>query len=208
MIKRLCIALTIFHAAAASAQERRDMTATDLQPVIEFTDTAAAGDWFIVNDGVMGGRSQSSMTVGDTGGALFAGKVSLENNGGFASTRTVIPDQVMAGCDAVIIRVQGDGRVYQFRLRTDAGFDGLAYRREFGTVDGKWQEITLPFSDFVPSFRGKVVEDAGTVDPSRIRQIGFLIADKQSGPFALQIDWIRARPIRETGSDPGELRDR
>ena len=43
--------------------------------------------WGIVNDGVMGGISQSNIYLNEANNIIFAGNVSLENNGGFASIR-------------------------------------------------------------------------------------------------------------------------
>ena len=180
-------------AALAAGQERAKVTMPNLVPLIDFTDTDRSSDWIIVNDGVMGGKSTSSMTISDSGIAVFSGEVSLENNGGFASTRTVVEERALSRCDGAVIRVRGDGRTYQFRIRTDTGFDGLAYRHEFEAVKGEWQEISLSFSDFEPTFRGRIVDDAGPLDPARIRQAGFMIADKQAGEFKLEVDWIRGR---------------
>ncbi len=42
--------------------------------------------WYAVDDGVMGGVSQSGFRV-DAGAGCFGGEVSLENGGGFASVR-------------------------------------------------------------------------------------------------------------------------
>jgi monofunctional biosynthetic peptidoglycan transglycosylase len=44
----------------------------------------------------------------------------------------------------------------------------------------------------VATFRGFAVRDAGRLDPARVRQIGFLIADKQAGGFRLEIGEIGA----------------
>ena len=44
-------------------------------------------NWGIVNDGVMGGISQSNIYLNEENNIIFAGNVSLENNGGFASIR-------------------------------------------------------------------------------------------------------------------------
>jgi hypothetical protein len=49
---------------------------------------STADDWFVVSDGVMGGVFSSSMEVTSGGTGVFAGRLSLENNGGFASVRT------------------------------------------------------------------------------------------------------------------------
>ncbi len=148
------------------------------------------GDWMVINDGVMGGRSTSGMSATDSGYAVFSGKVSLENNGGFASTRSPISIPDMSGFTGVRLRVCGDGHRYRFRIRTDSEFDGVAYQLSFDTVTDKWADIDLPFEQFAPSFRGRPVPEAGPLNPERIRQIGFLIADKQAGPFALKIKSI------------------
>ena len=40
---------------------------------------------------------------------------------------------------------------------------------------------------FRATFRGRNVMGAPPLDPSRARQIGLMIADRQAGPFALAI---------------------
>ena len=71
--------------------------------------------WRTVNDGVMGGVSQGQMVAIDSG-LRFQGRLSLENNGGFASTRRLFGGD-LAGAGGVRLRVKGDGRRYQFRVR-------------------------------------------------------------------------------------------
>ena len=41
-------------------------------------------NWNIVNDGVMGGISTSSLSINSNSILIFKGYLSLENNGGFA----------------------------------------------------------------------------------------------------------------------------
>ena len=147
--------------------------------------------WQAVNDGVMGGVSTGRMVAGNDG-LRFEGDLSLENNGGFASVRRLLAED-LAGSTRVRLQVRGDGRDYQFRIRQDNGFDGVAWRHVFSTNES-WQTVELPFEDFEPVFRGRPVPQAGPVDASRIRQIGFLIADKNPGPFELEI-----RAIEFTG---------
>ena len=144
----------------------------------------APGPWTIVNDGVMGGRSTSSAEAfGD--GLRFRGHLSLENNGGFASTRRAI-DRVPPDTIAVRLDVRGDGRRYQLRLRQDPGFNGIAWRSAFDTGED-WTEIELPLSGFEPVFRGRTVPDAGALHPEAITQWGFMLADGQPGDFALDV---------------------
>lgn len=52
-----------------------------------------AEKWFeVINDKVMGGLSESRVTITPDNTALFEGELSLENKGGFASIRTYIGD--------------------------------------------------------------------------------------------------------------------
>lgn len=154
--------------------------------------TENPNQWRVINDGVMGGLSQSNISTTDQETGLFTGELSLQNNGGFASIRTMVGPVDLSGFAGIEIKVKGDGRIYQLRLRTDGRMDGLTYRAAFKTRDGKWFSVRIPFEHFVPSFRGEVIEDAPPLDPAHIHQIGFLIADKVSGPFSLEIGFVQA----------------
>lgn len=145
------------------------------------------GPWRSINDDVMGGVSTSRI-VKTADCMSFEGQLSLENNGGFASVRRPI-DEDLSTAAGVQLQVRGDGRTYQFRLRQDGGFDGVAWRAEFSTRTD-WQTVVLPFDEFVPVFRGRRVPGAGPVTPEAIRQIGFMLADKTPGAFALAIRLI------------------
>ncbi len=171
---------------AGSAQERER-----IKEIIDFANPEPIR-WAIVNDGVMGGRSQSSLRLTDEGTAVFSGTLSLENDGGFASTRALLDTMDLTGFTGFRIRVKGDGRRYELRLRMDPNLDGVAYRAEFGTTQGEWTEVFLPFSSFQPSFRGRVPRDVRPLDLTSIRQIGFLLGDGAEGPFQLEMAWIRA----------------
>ena len=148
--------------------------------------------WLIVNDGVMGGLSQSQMFLTEQGTALFTGQVSLENYGGFASVRTYPFEFGLADYEGITIRVKGDGQNYKLRLKMGANFDGISYQADFSTKAGEWVSISIPFSEFVPVYRGWVQNNAPTLDATRINQLGFMISDKQVGVFSLEIDAIKA----------------
>jgi len=174
-----------------------DVQSSD-QVIFSFTGQAEFEQWRVINDGVMGGISQSSFKAGDGGAALFAGTVSLENYGGFCSVST-IPDRRydLSGFDAVVLRVRGDGKRYKCTLKADAAFSGFAYQFGFSTKKGEWISVVAPFQDFVPTFRGQVVRDAGKIDSSSIASFGFLISDKQQGRFVLEIDSITATAMKK-----------
>lgn len=149
-------------------------------------------DWLIVNDGVMGGLSKSKLILSDSGTAIFSGNVTLENNGGFASTRTKAMRFQLDGFKGILIRVKGDGKKYQFRIRTNDRFDGISYRHHFETKVNQWQTYSIPFNKFVPVFRGRILRDVEPISPKDIQQLGILISDKQTGEFRLEIQWIKS----------------
>ena len=165
------------------------MVVSGEKTLFDFEAGRSESPWYIVNDGVMGGLSQSEMGAKD-GAACFRGILSLENNGGFASVRTEVVSEDLAGFDGFRLRVKGDGKVYKFRVRTTQRFDGVAYSVNFPTQAGEWQTHRLAADQFVPMFRGRIVRSAPPLDMALVRQLGFLISDKQVGTFELHVDSI------------------
>ncbi|MBT8495909.1 MAG: CIA30 family protein [Deltaproteobacteria bacterium] len=166
------------------------MTRTETDSTSELIGLATQGSWRIVNDDVMGGRSDSNFAVAD-GRAVFEGNLSPDNGGGFASVRADLSAAPSPDTVAVVIRVRGDGKRYQFRVRTSEQRDGPAYKYEFSTTKGEWTTVRLPLAEFELSFRGRLIPDAPVIDAGRIRQVGFLIADRQWGRFRLEVESIR-----------------
>jgi len=147
----------------------------------------------IVNDGVMGGRSSSRIDLDSADFAVFEGTLSLENNGGFASVRLPIPAGTMDTASHLVLRVRGDGRRYQARLRPGRRYDGVAWAAGFGTDAGEWVTLELPLEDFEPSFRGYRPRGVGPLDPADVGQVGIMLTDKREGPFRLEIEWVGVR---------------
>ncbi len=159
------------------------------QTLFEFACCEELANWQVANDDVMGGNSTSHLNWNTSKTITFSGELSQENKGGFASARTLISN--FEAKSGVSLRIRGDLK-YKFKLRTDPFLDGINYVHPFQGNYNQWQEIHLPFSDFKPSFRGLILPDAAPLDPSKIQQIGILISDSQTGPFSLEIDWIKA----------------
>lgn len=160
---------------------------TLLPDVYQFSDLQNT-QYMIVNDTVMGGRSFSQFEVNDSS-ASYSGKVSLENNGGFASVRMLWPfsHEQSQGKKQLALKVKADGKKYQLRLRSDDGFDGAAYSQTFETLKGQEQTIYFSASDFVPTFRGRVLKGMPELKLEAIKQMGLMVADKQQGPFNIQL---------------------
>ena len=111
--------------------------------------------WYAVDDGVMGGVSQSGFRV-DAGAGCFGGEVSLENGGGFASMRREPNgfEPTLAHSQGVTLRVRGDGRTYQLRLKSSALDEASAYRVAFTPTAHQWETHQFTWAQFEAVRRG------------------------------------------------------
>lgn len=148
--------------------------------------TKAEEIWTSINDDVMGGVSESVMTPED-GFAAFRGRVSFENNGGFASVRSAPTVYDLGTFEGLLIRVRGDGKRYGLRLRSPE--TRPSYQAILEPPTDQWCEIRLPFDSFRSVYRGRDVPDAPALDLSNVRTMGLIIT-RQEGPFKLDIAWI------------------
>lgn len=157
-------------------------------PICRFDTPDAVAAWYAIDDRVMGGVSASRMAFHREGHAVFSGSLSLtNNNGGFASVRSpVIASESMGGA-ACLLTVRGDGKRYKFSIRIGAEFDGVSYQAAFQPPAGEWTTIRLAAADFVPTWRGRVLDHLPALDLSSAQQVGLLIADQQMGPFKLDL---------------------
>jgi len=158
--------------------------------LFDFTKADAAAEWQTVNDGVMGGVSEGTFRV--TAKTLeFFGTLSLENNGGFTSVRTKPKPLGLAAGDTIVARIRGDGRAYSLNLYLDKRQMAFSYRAAVPTKKDTWIEVAVPLDTFEATSFGRVVKDAGAVKPQEVNAVGFLLGDKQAGPFKLEIAWIK-----------------
>ncbi|HKK92937.1 MAG TPA: CIA30 family protein [Longimicrobiales bacterium] len=144
----------------------------------------------IVNDDVMGGRSSSRLQCDSRGFATFEGTLSLENHGGFASVWLPISPGVMENASGLLLRVRGDGRRYQARLRPGRRNGGVAWAANFETTAGEWITVELAMEEFEPTFRGYRPRGVGPVAPAEVGQVGIMLKDEQEGPFRLEIERV------------------
>jgi hypothetical protein len=158
-----------------------------MKEIYTFTTQTKVNEWRIVNDGVMGGISKSSLVLTDDGHGQFSGHVSLENNGGFASIQLNSTIKIAKEKKFIVLRVKGDGKAYEFRLKGDIS-QSESYVHQF-TTTGEWENIKLQISEFYPQFRGRKL-NIPNFNFKSIEQVSFLIANKQNEDFKLLIDWI------------------
>ena len=160
----------------------------NMKTIFDFNQDSDLSNWYVVEDRVMGGVSTGDFSLTSDGHALFQGKVSLENNGGFALVRYDSPVIEIGELTTVSIRLKGDGKNYQFRVKNkDQNYYSYIY--EFST-SGEWQEIKIPLKQMYPSFRGRRL-DQPNFQHQHIDEVAILIGNKKNESFQLLIDKIK-----------------
>ena len=161
--------------------------------LVELDSEGSLAEWWSVDDRVMGGISRSSVEQAATNTVRFAGTLSLDQGGGFASTRRSLGRRGdLSAWNGIALRVRGDGRSYQLRLRTDGEYDGIAYRAPFPTRAGEWTDVRVAFDAFVPTWRGRRLSNVPALNPHRVESLGFMVSGEQEGFFELEIARVEA----------------
>jgi len=158
--------------------------------IFDFTSESDLTNWFVVDDVVMGGRSEGRFFLNQDGHAVFTGQISLQNNGGFSSVRYGFEPLSVKAYNSCVIRVRGDGKSYQFRVKSNQ-YDRASYVRYFQT-SGNWQTIEIPFAQMYPTFRGMKL-DQPNFPGIVMEEIAFLIGNKNAETFKLEIDFIQLK---------------
>ena len=150
-------------------------------------DKSSQLNWQIVDDVVMGGRSNGNFYFDDNGHVVFNGSVSTENNGGFSSIRCRMDRKNIKQYTKVVLQLKGDGKAYQFRTKTSS-YDRHSYIAIFQT-DGSWQTIEIPFDQMYPAFRGRKL-NMPNFPGHELEEFAFLIGNKKPENFMLMIKEI------------------
>lgn len=158
--------------------------------IVDFTTKTNLSNWRVVDDVVMGGRSSGTFKINTDGHGVFEGEVSLENNGGFSSVRLAMEKTPIEGFTKVVIKLKGDGKQYQFRVKSKTQ-DYYSYIATFST-SGAWEEIAIPLADMYPSYRGRKL-DLPNFSDTHLEELRFLIGNKKPEYFKLIIDKIELK---------------
>ena len=156
----------------------------------DFT-TDDTGQWFVVNDGVMGGRSIGGGFIAESV-LRFEGDV-VTAGGGFTSARLQLEGDELVDSTRIEMRGRPDGRTYGLTLEDAAQFRGrlVAHRADLdiGPIDAEgWATAVVEYDELVPSVFGVLV-DAPAFEPATARELGIIIADGIDGEFVIDIDW-------------------
>lgn len=155
--------------------------------IFDFDKTSDINDWTVVDDVVMGGRSSGKFYLNEDGNGVFEGHVSVENNGGFSSVRYQFNEMNAKSSSKIILKVKGDGKMYQFRVKSNSS-DYYSYITYFETTNN-WKTIALSLSDMYPAYRGRKLNKSN-YNNNCIEEIAILIGNKKEEIFKLEIDSI------------------
>lgn len=136
----------------------------------------------------MGGKSLSQFKLNADGYGVFDGEISLENNGGFSSIRYRFPRVKTTSSSKLRIRIKGDGKDYQIRVK-DKSSTYYSYITRIPTTS-LWEDIEINLKDMYPAFRGRQL-DIPNFSHAFVEQIAFLIGNKKNENFKLIIDSIK-----------------
>lgn len=157
---------------------------------IDFGEQKDGQDWMIVNDGVMGGLSESKAQLRENS-LFFEGHISLENNGGFASIRSMKSSYDLSKYEKVKIRFRSKGRNFTLRFALSELYYKPAFKHEFSSTSDDWESIELNLVDFKEYSMGQ--ETGNRINQEELQKvirIGIMLFDKQEGSFELEIDSI------------------
>jgi len=148
-------------------------------------------DWQPIGDGIMGGQSDSMVVSPEPGFGDFCGTVRLDNGGGFASAKADLADPIDASSWAGIeLLARGDGKTYKIGLRNSTDRRSVVYQHSFTPNTEQWCRIQLPFSDFIPTWRGKTLTDVEPLDVGHLASLSLFVSGRQVGEFRLRMqDW-------------------
>lgn len=166
------------------------MTAKKEPFTIDFG-TQKQSDWFVVNDGVMGGLSNGSINYKEDS-FEFKGTVSLENNGGFASVRSSFKEFNLGNYKEVELRYRLSGLDFAVTLANSKRWYNPNYKANLDNTNGDWKTIRIPLLDFEQYQVGKAT--GYTIDRnilSNIIRISIISNQKKEVSFELEVDYIK-----------------
>lgn len=147
--------------------------------------------WYRLDDGVMGGQSQTIHSNKD--GVLHFNGIINTDGGGFTSIRAKIPPGIGKNVEAIRLRYRGDGKTYKLILSDGKGSSGGPFARspswqadlptENRGDSGEIQEATIPLNSLRPVWGGrassKPSEDEKQkykFDPTEMKEIGLMLS--------------------------------
>ncbi|MFK7799947.1 MAG: CIA30 family protein [Aureispira sp.] len=155
---------------------------------IDFGQTT--NNWQIVNDTVMGGRSQSQVQYTNNS-VIFTGTVSLENNGGFASFRSPYGQWDLTTYKTLTIRYRSTGFDMAWTMKDQPPYYMPSFKGKLPNSKGKWSTVSFDLRALDAYRLGKPLGyQLSNKELKNIIRMGFISDEKRAGDFELEIDNI------------------
>ena len=159
--------------------------------VIKFSDNTL-NEWYVLNDGVMGGLSKGKLVETDEG-VVFFGSVSLSNNGGFTSYRGPWKSYDLSDYQEVEIRYRSEGMKLAFTMETSRRFWIPNYKVSL-SKSKEWITKTFKLVDFKQYRLGNLTGKSFTEDvKDDIIRVGFITDEKREGDFKFEVAYAEFR---------------
>lgn len=155
--------------------------------LFDFREAADAKPWVSRDDGVMGGLSKGNFALKPGGPAVFSGRVSLDNDGGFSSVLANFDPVDVTAFTTAKLRVKGDGKNYRFIVEADPR-ERVYFVHEFSTGTD-WQTISVPLRSMYPMRRGDRLNQPDYPGKT-LSQVRLMIANGKAENFRLEIEKI------------------
>ena len=192
------VALAIASCSSTAPPKSVTAAAETCRRLADFDDGGFDDDnWVVVNDGVMGGRSNGAIEFTDST-MQFTGDV-VTAGGGFTSVRLQLTGDELTDSGYLALRLRSDERTYGLTLQDSAqtGRRSITHGANL-TIDGPadadgWRTADMSYNELRPSVFGQPL-DAPAFNPDEAVEFGIIIADGIDGRFKLEVDWIDACP--------------
>jgi NADH dehydrogenase [ubiquinone] 1 alpha subcomplex assembly factor 1 len=162
-------------------------TTTQAKPTLEYNfgeSDCGLCDWFVVLDGVMGGRSKAEFEQTENS--------AVDNNGGFASIRTPFSGFDLSGFKQVTIRYRSTGQQFAMSLSNYKRFYKPKYKQALPNTNNEWSTLTLKLDEFYKVRLGTKLEGAPSQeDLAEVIRLGLISDEKKASAFQLELDFIR-----------------
>ena len=145
-------------------------------------DKSTFKEWFLINDTIMGGKSNAELSVNNNG--LFLKGNLIEEGGGFVSCRSpnLIPPLNLSDYEGFIIEIESKSASIKFavscedKLLSIQNFltKGLRWVSVFNTNEYGPTKVKIPFKDLEPSIRAKKVILPVSFNPKSINRLQIL----------------------------------
>lgn len=117
--------------------------------------------WFRLDDGVMGGQSETNHVSSGTGELHFDGTINT-NGGGFCSIRARLGEEGLGeDVTGIKLKIVGDGKTYKFTITDGNSSTGgpfsssPSWQIDVPTKEGQEEDVVVSFADLKPSFGGR-----------------------------------------------------